>query len=181
MRITDKNTDEKKAIEEFEYDNFSLVISQNYDFDEVTGTDFKIPLYLLDAIYKARRLNDFFKSANLPLLNLTPFYKVMKRAMQSIPLTDNDISEFFALVANLWKWDNRLNLICRDTSLIPKFTLIGYVAGITRGFELDNEPVVSNEFGNLVYSFFEGNSMSVTDFIANAKKLVEGTRFDENI
>lgn len=142
----------------------AYVVGDILDFHESTGTEFNVPLYIIEGLHSGHRLNTFFQEANLPKLDLSPYYKVMKRAMEGTALTETDILAFLALVANLWNWQNKLHNVSASLDIVPHYTLIGYVMGITSGDESKGAVVTSDAFSNLIYSFFEGDIDTPTFF-----------------
>ena len=157
MRILNSNLFKNIAFELVsEATENAYVVGDILDFHDSTGTEFNIPLYIIEGIHTAHRLNTFFEEANLPKLDLSPYYKVMKKAMQRVELKHFEIVEFLMLVSNLWGWQNKLNNVSASLDIVPHFTLIGYVMRLTNGDESNGTVVTSEEFSSLICAFFDG-------------------------
>ena len=171
MRILNSNLFKKLSLELVsEATENAYVVGDILDFHDSTGTEFNIPLYIIEGIHTAHRLNTFCEETNLPKLDLSPYYKVMKKAMQGVELKHFEIVEFLMLVSNLWGWQNKLNNVSASLDIVPHFTLIGYVMGLTNGDESKGSVVTSELFSNLVCTFFNGE-IDTEDFFNECNNL----------
>lgn len=90
--------------------------------------------------------------------------------MQRVELKHFEIVEFLMLVSNLWGWQNKLNNVSASLDIVPHFTLIGYVMGLTNGDESKGSVVTSELFSNLVCTFFNGE-IDTEDFFNECNNL----------
>ena len=148
----------------------AYVVGDILDFHDSTGTEFNIPLYIIEGLHSGHRLNTFFEEVNLPKLDLSPYYKVMKQAMQGVALQQSEVVEFLALVSNLWDWQDKLHNVLASLDIVPHFTLIGYVMGLTNGDESNGTVVTSESFSSLICAFFDGE-IDTEDFFNECNNL----------
>ena len=157
MRILNSNLFKNIAFELVsEATENAYVVGDILDFHDSTGTEFNVPLYIIEGLHSGHCLNTFFEEANLPKLDLSPYYKVMKMAMQGVALQQSEVVEFLALVSNLWDWQDKLHNVLASLDIVPHYTLIGYVMGLTNGDESNGTVVTSESFSSLICAFFDG-------------------------
>ena len=158
MRVIEKIKNRNLATELFMGSNDAVVVTDADDFNELTGVGVEMPLYIVDGLTKARKLNEFFSEIDHAPLDTAPYYTVLQSLMQNAELTYTDKVFFLAMVAKLWEWQEHFYNLTDCISIVPKYALIGYVMGLyERHWETDI-------FGILVCRFFSGDIDTPTFF-----------------
>nr|DAK43315.1 MAG TPA: hypothetical protein [Caudoviricetes sp.] len=163
MRFFNKYKHRDFAKREFNEDPLAVVVSDTNEFHELTGQHITVPLYIIDGLTKAGKLNNFLRDIEHEPLDTAPYYTVLQSLMQGTELTYTDKVLFLAMVAKIWDWNERFSKVIEEPNLFPNYSLIGYIMGLTVTL-CKHDKTETDEFFNLVYHFFCGDIDTPTFF-----------------
>lgn len=163
MRFFNKYKHRDFAKREFNEDPLAVVVSDTNEFHELTGQHITVPLYIIDGLTKAGKLNNFLRDIEHKPLDTAPYYTVLQSLMQGTELTYTDKVLFLAMVAKIWDWNERFTKVFEEPNLFPNYSLIGYIMGLSVTL-CKHDKTETDEFFNLVYHFFCGDIDTPTFF-----------------
>ena len=163
MRFFNKYKHRDFAKREFNEDPLAVVVSDTNEFHELTGQHITVPLYIIDGLTKAGKLNNFLRDIEHEPLDTAPYYTVLQSLMQGTELTYTDKVLFLSMVAKIWDWNERFSKVFEEPNLFPNYSLIGHVMGL-QVILCKYDKTETDEFFNLVYHFFCGDIDTPTFF-----------------